>query len=95
MATVKSMSSLVNVGPVVLSAALPRNLRRMTCRSTQGGKSREVAARLEARHIERDALGDDEAPGFAALVAAEVAHLQRFRFTAPRQAATWLTSLHR
>ena len=28
--------------------------------------------RLDARHIERDALGDDEAPGFAALVAAAV-----------------------
>jgi len=154
--------------------------------------AREVAARLDARHIERDALGDDEAPGFAALVAAaveaagrrwvfdgapynaealvyphvnalvaldyprrvvwrrvvarslrlwltrrgdgahtstsppwrwwapthpvrwaaqthaarhaeiaalvarpEVAHMQRFRFTSPRQAGTWLTSLHR
>src|SRR5260370_172169 len=33
---------------------------------------REVAVRLDARHIERDALGDDEAPGFAALVAAAV-----------------------
>jgi hypothetical protein len=154
--------------------------------------AREVAVRLDARHIERDALGDDEAPGFAALVAAaveaagrrgvfdgapynaealvyphadalvaldyprrvvwrrvvarslrlwltrrgdgahtstsrpwrwwapthpvhwaaqthaarhaeiaallarpEVAHIQRFQFTSPRQAATWLTSLHR
>src|SRR5258708_23588523 len=34
--------------------------------------AREVATRLDARHIERDALGDDEAPGFAALVAAAV-----------------------
>jgi len=34
--------------------------------------ARQVAARLDARHIERDALGDDEAPGFAALVAAAV-----------------------
>ena len=34
--------------------------------------ARSVAARLDARHIERDALGDDEAPGFAALVAAAV-----------------------
>jgi thymidylate kinase len=34
--------------------------------------ARECAARLDARHIERDALGDDEAPGFAALVAAAV-----------------------
>jgi adenylate kinase family enzyme len=34
--------------------------------------AREVAARLDARHIERDALGDDEAPGFADLVAAAV-----------------------
>src|SRR5260370_11461266 len=76
--------------------------------------AREVAARLDARHIERDALGDDEAPGFAALVRwaaqthaarhaeiaallarPEAAHMHRFRFTSPRQAATWLTSLHR
>jgi hypothetical protein len=34
--------------------------------------AREVAGRLDARHIERDALGDDEAAGFAALVAAAV-----------------------
>jgi len=34
--------------------------------------AREVAARLDARHIERGALGDDEALGFAALVAAAV-----------------------
>src|SRR5216684_953492 len=33
---------------------------------------RELAVRLDVRHIERDALGDDEAPGFAALVAAAV-----------------------
>ena len=34
--------------------------------------ARSIAARLDARHIERDALGDDEAPGFAVLVAAAV-----------------------
>jgi len=34
--------------------------------------ARGLAVRLGARHIERDALGDDEAPGFAALVAAAV-----------------------
>lgn len=34
--------------------------------------AREVAARLDARHIERDAVGDDEVPGFAVLVAAAV-----------------------
>jgi AAA domain len=34
--------------------------------------AREVAARLDAQHIERDALGDDEAPGFAARVATAV-----------------------
>jgi hypothetical protein len=34
--------------------------------------ARELAARLDALHVERDALGDDEAPGFAALVAAAV-----------------------
>jgi adenylate kinase family enzyme len=31
-----------------------------------------LAARLDARHIERDALGDDEAPGFATQAAAAV-----------------------
>lgn len=35
--------------------------------------ARLVAVRLGARHIERDALGDDESPDFAALVAAAVA----------------------
>jgi hypothetical protein len=34
--------------------------------------ARALAARLGARHIERDALGDDEAPGFADQVAAAV-----------------------
>jgi hypothetical protein len=34
--------------------------------------ARSIAARLDARHIERNALGDDEAPGFAVLVAAAV-----------------------
>jgi hypothetical protein len=34
--------------------------------------ARELAARLGAQHIERDALGDDEASGFAARVAAAV-----------------------
>jgi hypothetical protein len=34
--------------------------------------ARSIAARLDTRHIERDALGDDEAPGFAVLVAAAV-----------------------
>ena len=33
--------------------------------------------------------------GAALLARPEVAHVQRFRFTSPRQAATWLTSLHR
>jgi adenylate kinase family enzyme len=35
--------------------------------------ARALAARLGARLIERDAVGDDEAPGFAAQVAAAVA----------------------
>jgi adenylate kinase family enzyme len=35
--------------------------------------ARALAVRLGARHIERDALGDDESPGFAARVAAAVA----------------------
>jgi hypothetical protein len=34
--------------------------------------ARALAARLGARHIERDALGDDEAPGFATQVAGVV-----------------------
>jgi hypothetical protein len=34
--------------------------------------ARALAARLDARHIERDALGDDESPGFAERVAAAV-----------------------
>jgi hypothetical protein len=34
--------------------------------------ARSIAALLDAPHIERDALGDDEAPGFAVLVAAAV-----------------------
>jgi adenylate kinase family enzyme len=35
--------------------------------------ARVLAARLGARHIERDALGDDESPGFAARVEAAIA----------------------
>src|SRR6266508_1215756 len=35
--------------------------------------ARVLAARLGAWHIERDALGDDESPGFAARVAAAIA----------------------
>ena len=38
-----------------------------------------------ARHAEIAAL----------LARPEVAHMQRFRFTSPRRAATWLTGLHR
>jgi hypothetical protein len=34
--------------------------------------ARTLAARLGARHLERDALGDDEAPGFATQVAAAI-----------------------
>jgi len=177
----------------VLTRPIPERVVVVGCAGS--GKTRlarELAVRLDARHIERDALGDDEAPGFAALVAAaveaagrrwvfdgapynaealvyphadalvaldyprrvvwrrvvarslrlwvtrrgegahtsasppwrwwapthpvrwaaqthaarhaeiaallarpEVAHIQRFRFTSPRQAGTWLTSLHR
>jgi hypothetical protein len=32
--------------------------------------ARALAVRLDAHHLERDALGDDEAPGFATQVAA-------------------------
>ena len=177
----------------VLTLPIPERVVVVGCAGS--GKTtlaRSIAARLDARHIERDALGDDEAPGFAVLVAAavgaagrrwvfdgapynaetlvyphadalialdyprrvvwrrvvarslrlwltrrgdgahtstsppwkwwapthpvrwaaqthaarhaeiaallarpEAAHIQRFRFTSPRQAATWLTSLHR
>ena len=35
--------------------------------------ARALATRLGARHLERDALGDDEAPGFAARVEGAVA----------------------
>jgi hypothetical protein len=35
--------------------------------------ARALAVRLGARHLERDALGDDEGPGFAAQVAAAIA----------------------
>jgi hypothetical protein len=34
--------------------------------------ARALALRLGARHLERDALGDDEAPGFATQVAAAI-----------------------
>jgi adenylate kinase family enzyme len=34
--------------------------------------ARALAVRLGARHIERDALGDDEAPSFATQVAAAI-----------------------
>jgi adenylate kinase family enzyme len=34
--------------------------------------ARALAVRLGARHLERDALGDDEAPGFAPQVAAAI-----------------------
>ena len=34
--------------------------------------ARALAVRLGARHLERDALGDDEAPGFATKVAAVI-----------------------
>src|SRR5262249_27270158 len=66
--TVTDMSSRpVSTGPI------PDRIVVVGCAGS--GKTtlaREVAARLDARHIERDALGDDEAPGFAALVAAAV-----------------------
>jgi hypothetical protein len=39
--------------------------------------AREIAVRLDAGHIGRDALGDDEAPGFAARVAAAVVEAGR------------------
>jgi len=44
-----------------------------------------MRAAYAARHAEIAAL----------LTRPEFAHIQRFRFTSPRQAATWLTSLHR
>jgi adenylate kinase family enzyme len=57
----------------VLDRPIPERVVVVGCAGS--GKTtlaRELAARMDARHIERDALGDDEAPGFAALVAAAV-----------------------
>jgi hypothetical protein len=57
----------------VRTRPIPERIVEVGCAGS--GKTtlaREVAARPDARHIERDALGDDEAPGFAALVAAAV-----------------------
>src|SRR5262249_56460059 len=54
----------------VLTRPIPERVVVVGCAGS--GKTRlarELAVRLNARHIERDALGDDEAPGFAVLVA--------------------------
>jgi len=62
----------MNARPV-LTRLIPERVVVIGCAGS--GKttlSRELAVRLDARHIERDALGDDEAPGFAGLVAAAV-----------------------
>jgi hypothetical protein len=53
--------------------AIPERVVLVGCAGS--GKTvlaRALAVRLGARHIERDALGDDEAPSFAAQVAAAV-----------------------
>src|SRR5216684_3074535 len=58
---------------LVLTRPIPERVVVVGCAGS--GKTtlvRELAVRLDVRHIERDALGDDEAPGFAALVAAAV-----------------------
>jgi energy-coupling factor transporter ATP-binding protein EcfA2 len=55
------------------TAAIPERVVLIGCAGS--GKTtlaRALAGRLDARHIERDALGDDEAPGFAVQVAAAV-----------------------
>lgn len=59
--------------PPVPSEPIPQRIVLVGCAGA--GKTtlaRALAVRLDARHIERDALGDDEAPGFAARVAAAV-----------------------
>jgi hypothetical protein len=57
----------------VRTEAIPERIVVIGCAGS--GKTtlaRTLAVRLGARHIERDALGDDEAPGFALQVAAAV-----------------------
>ena len=57
----------------VRTEAIPERIVVIGCAGS--GKTtlaRTLAVRLGARHIERDALGDDEAPGFALQVAAPV-----------------------
>jgi adenylate kinase family enzyme len=53
--------------------AIPERIVVLGCAGS--GKTtlaRALAVRLGARHLERDALGDDEAPGFATEVAAAI-----------------------
>jgi hypothetical protein len=60
-------------GPVP-TAPIPERIVVIGCAGS--GKTtlaRALAVQLGARHIERDALGDDDAPGFATQVAAAIA----------------------
>ena len=69
----RSGSGFVLSAPLIHTRPIPERVVVVSCAGS--GKmtlAREVTARLGARHIERDALGDDEAPGFSALVAAAV-----------------------
>jgi len=57
----------------VLTRPIPDRVVVVGCAGS--GKTtlaRELAALLDARHIERGALGDDEAPGFASVGATEI-----------------------
>jgi hypothetical protein len=59
--------------PAAPTRSIPERVVLIGCAGS--GKTtlaRRLAVRLGARHIERDALGDDEAPGFATRVAAAV-----------------------
>ena len=54
--------------------------------------ARALAGRLGARHLERDALGDDEAPSFATQVAAAIAAAgSRWVFDGAPTTPTWLS----
>src|SRR5215472_11420201 len=86
--------------PVVWRHVVARSLRLWLTRRGDGAHTstsppwrwwapthpvRWAAQTHAARHAEIAAL----------LARPEVAHTQRFRFTSPRQAGTWLTGLHR
>jgi hypothetical protein len=77
----------------VRTEAIPERIVVIGCAGS--GKTtlaRTLAVRLGARHIERDALGDDEAPGFALQVAATVkAAGSRWLFDGAPTTPSWLS----